>query len=109
MVGKWKMTAACNRCGIGLQEISPDEILISSDRMEMAVCPGCGRLLYVVGGGDDMDTSRMLHYDGKEDGESVIKFLYQKKSEGNRNAIQIWHEISKIRVKLNYGPLHEPE
>ena len=54
MVGKWKMTAACNRCGINIQEISPDEILITSDRMEMVVCPGCGRLLYVIGGGDDM-------------------------------------------------------
>ena len=106
MVGKRKMTAACNRCGINIQEISPDEILITSDRMEMVVCPGCGRLLYVIGGGDDMDMSRMLHYDGKTDSETVMCFLKNKKAEGNRNAIMILHEISKIRVKLNYGPLN---
>ena len=109
MVGKWKMTAACNRCGIILQEISPDEMLITSDRMERVVCPGCGELLHVVGGGDDMDTSRMLHYDGKVDSESVMRFIYQKKKEGNRNAIGICHEMSKIRAKMNYGPLPELE
>ena len=109
MVGKWKMTAACNRCGIILQEISPDEIIITSDRMERVVCPGCGELLHVVGGGDDMDTSRMLHYDGKVDGKSVMRFIYQKKKEGNRNAIGIYHEMSKIWAKLKIGPLPELE
>lgn len=105
MVGKWRMTANCYRCGISIEEISPDEMLISSDRKEMVICPGCGEILYVTGGGDDMDTSRMLHYDGKTDKASVLEFLGQKKEEGNRNAIMILHEISKIRVKLNYGPL----
>lgn len=105
MVGKWKMTANCYQCGISVEEISPDEMLISSDKREMVVCPGCGQILYVSGGGDDMDTSRMLRYDGKEDGESVMRFIYQMKKKGNRNAIGIWHEMSKIRVKMNYGPL----
>ena len=109
MVGKWKMTAACNKCGISLEEISPDEILITSDRFERVVCPGCGELLHVVGGGDYMDTSRMLHYNGKVDGKSVMRFIYQKKKEPNRNATGIWHEMSKIRAKLNYGSLPELE
>ena len=63
----------------------------------------------MVGGGDDMDTSRMLHYDGKVDSESVMRFIYEKKKEGNRNAIGICHEMSKIRAKMNYGPLPELE
>lgn len=106
MVGKWRMTANCYRCGISIEEISPDEMLISSDRKEMVICPGCGEILYVTGSGDDMDTSRMLHYDGKPDKAAVQEFLGQQKAEGNRNAIMILHEISKIRVKLNYGPLN---
>ena len=106
MVGKWRMTANCYQCGISIEEISPDEILISSGKREMVVCPGCGQICYVSGGGDDMDTSRMLHYDGKIDSESVMCFLKNKKAEGNRNATKILHEISKIRVKLNYGPLN---